>query len=386
MLKYLRGDRVIWMVALLFALLSIPAVYSYIIVPAMNSRGGNTEYFLFKHTILLGAGFLLMYYAHKLHYKYYSRLAQIAIWAAGILLLLTLIFGSSVNSATRWFMGFQPSDFAKIALVIYVARKLAQNQDKITNFRYGVLPIIIPTAIICGLILPADFSTAAMLGAICLLLMFIGRVAIKHILATIGLALGGFILLIGINALSPDESPLLPRVQTWENRFMAWYDGDTEENPADTYQADMAKVVIANGGLWMKEPGSGSAKSILPLAWADFIYAAIIEEYGSLLGGVGLVLLYLILLLRGIRAGTKCDKPFGSFLAIGLSLMLVFQALTNMAVAVGLFPVTGQTLPLLSMGGTSLWFTCIAIGIVISVSRSVYPENELEEVKNTALA
>lgn len=374
------------MVALLFALFSIPAVYSYIIVPAMNSQGGNTEYFLFKHTILVATGFLLMFYAHKLSYKYYSRLAQIGIWAAGIFLVLTLLFGSTVNSATRWFMGFQPSDFAKIALVIFVARKLAQNQDKITNFRQGVLPIILPVGIICGLILPADFSTAAMLGAICLILMFIGRVAIKHMLATIGIGLVGFLLLIGVNALSPADSPLLPRVETWQNRMEAWWTGNEAESTADTYQSDMAEIVIANGELWPQEPGSGTAKNILPLAWADFIYAAIIEEYGSILGGVGLVLLYLVLLFRGIRIGARCNKPFGTFLAVGLCLMLVFQAFTNMAVAVGLFPVTGQTLPMLSMGGTSLWFTCIAIGIVLSVSREVYPENEVDELKNIAVA
>lgn len=379
-LKYLKGDRVIWVVSMLLGLLSILAVYSSIVTLAYKYQGGNTEYFLIKHGIMLVTGFLLMFYAHKLKFKYYSRLSQIGIWLAIFLLILTLAVGANINHASRWLVipvinqNFQTSDFAKIALIAFVARQLSVHRDGLHDFKLVATKILLPIGAVCLLIFPANFSTAALLFFTCFVLLFIGRVPLKYLGAT----LGGIVLLVSILLLIAKGSPdTLPRLATWQKRITSFEAGGAEAN----YQAEHAKIAIATGGLTGKGPSKGSSRNYLPHPYSDMIYAFIIEEYGSLIGGVGVLLLYLILLFRSVKVSVKCPSHFGSYLAIGLSLSLVFQAMINMGVAVGLLPVTGQPLPLVSMGGTSIWFTCITIGIILSVSRSIVDEEEVETKK-----
>ncbi len=365
--KYIKGDRVIWLVVFLLAILSLLAVYSSIVTLAYKYRGGNTLYYLIKHTIILVIGFTLMLGAHNLNYKYYSRISQIALFLSIPLLLLTLITGANINDASRWLVipvinqTFQTSDLAKLALIMYLARLLYKKQENIKDFKSAFLPIMVPVLLVCGLILPANFSTAAMLFMTSLIIMFIGRVNIKYILSLIGIGLGSLMLMLLIAKAKPD---LLPRLDTWVSRIESFSKGDSEGN----YQADQAKIAIATGGIIGKGPGGSTQRNFLPHPYSDFIYAIVIEEYG-LAGGFSVIILYLILFYRGIKIAQKAEKSFGTFLAVGLSFSLVFQAMINMAVAVNLFPVTGQPLPLVSMGGTSIWFTCLAIGIILSVSR-----------------
>lgn len=372
--RYIKGDRVIWAVSLLLAIISVLVVYSSIVTLAYKYQGGNTEFYLFKHSIILGVGFFLMYFAHKLNYKYYSRISQIFLFIAVPLLLFTLLTGISINSASRWLVipvinqSFQTSDLAKLALIMFLARMLSKRQDNIKDFNQAFLPIMIPVLIICGLILPANFSTAAMLFVTSLVLMFIGRINVAYIISliTIGMVCLGIFIAIVMN------SDYSGRVGTWKNRIENYIEGDAQGN----YQAEQSKIAIATGGVIGKGPGGSTQRNFLPHPYSDFIFATVIEEYG-LIGGTGMVLLYLILMYRGVVIARKAPRTFGSLLAIGLSFSLVFQAMINMAVAVNLFPVTGQPLPLVSMGGTSIWFTCLAIGIILSVS--AHTEREAEE-------
>jgi cell division protein FtsW len=318
-------------------------------------------------------GLVIMYYAHKFKFKYLSRLSQMAIWLVAGLLLLTLAFGANINDASRWLtipiinQNFQTSDLAKVVLIIYVARMLALRKDKLHEFNSGARVIILPILLICGLIFPANFSTAAILFLVCLILMFVGKVPVKHILLIIGIGVAGMFLMLLIAKSYPE---LLPRLDTWITRIESHNSQDSDAN----YQVENAKIAIAQGGLLPNGPGSGTSRNFLPHPYSDMIYAFIIEEYGSLLGGMGIILLYMILLYRAVRISIKSETRFGALVAIGLSLMLVVQAMTNMAVAVNLVPVTGQPLPLVSMGGTSIWFTCLAIGIILSISRTIQPK------------
>ncbi len=372
-LKYLEGDRVIWVVAVILAVLSVLAVYSSISTLAFGQQGVSTESFLFKHILMLGSGFVLMYFASRIPYKYYSRLSQLLIWLSVFLLLLTLLIGIDINQASRWLripvigQTFQPSDLGKLALIMFLARVLAQRQDRIKDLREGVFPAILPVIVCCLLILPADLSTAAMLFGISLLLMFIARVAFKHLMLIVSTALGGFGLLVLLSTVQPG---LLPRVDTWKERVAEFGAGENKES----YQAQHSKIAIATGGLVGKGPSQSTSRNFLPHPYSDMIYAFVIEEYGAVFGGMGVLFLFLILLYRSIRVATKCESSFGSLLVTGLSLLLVGQGLLNMGVAVDLLPVTGQPLPLVSMGGTSIWFTCVTLGIILSVSRQVEKE------------
>lgn len=374
----LHGDKVIWAVVLILSIVSILAVYSSIVTLAYKYREGNTEYFLFKHGIILLVGFGLMYLAHNLPYKYYSRAAQVALIAAIPLLLFTLISGANINEASRWLVipvinqSFQTSDLAKLALIMYVARLLSKKQENIKDFREAFLPVIVPILLICGLILPANFSTAAILFTTSIILLFIGRIKILHISGLLGIG----VIFLSIFILIAYNSEDSGRLGTWKSRIESFSQGESSEN----YQAEQSKIAIATGEVFGKRPGGSTQRNFLPHPYSDFIYAIIVEEYG-LIGGIGIVFLYLILLYRGIRIALKCDKTFGSLLAIGLCVSLVFQAMINMAVAVNLLPVTGQPLPMISMGGTSIWFTCISIGIILSVSR----ENMTNENKNVRI-
>ena len=385
--KYIKGDRVIWAVALLLAIFSVLVVYSSIVTLAYKYQGGNTEYYLFKHSIILFIGFLLMYFAHKVNYRYYSRMSQIGLLLAIPLLLFTLLTGASINDASRWLVipiinqTFQTSDLAKLALIMFLARMLSKRQDNIKDFNQAFLPIMIPVLIVCALILPANLSTAAMLFVTCLVLMFVGRINLKYIISLIavGVTLLSIFIAIGLSIqetkTSEENSPLTNRVITWKNRITNFSDGSAQAN----YQAEQSKIAIATGGVFGKGPGRSTQRNFLPQSYSDFIFATVIEEYG-IVGGAFILLMYLILLYRGILIAKNAPRTFGSLLAIGLSFSLVFQAMINMAVAVNLFPVTGQPLPMVSMGGTSIWFTCLAIGIILSVSRNT--ENEKMEVSN----
>ncbi|MCC6599633.1 MAG: FtsW/RodA/SpoVE family cell cycle protein [Crocinitomicaceae bacterium] len=378
LLNRLQGDRVIWMVTFFLSLMSILAVYSAISTLAYRSHG-NSLSFLLKHSLMIIIGFVLMYVVHKIHFRYFSKLSQLLIWVAAGLLLFTLLFGSNYNSADRWIkipgldLTFQTSDFAKVVLMVYLARMLNQKRELLHDFRKGVVPVLLPVLVICGLILPANFSTAAMIGCVSLIIMFIAGVPLRHMGKLLLAAVAGILLIIAIGEFAPEEA--LPRYTTWKNRIKSVFNKESEGN----YQADLAKYAIYEGGLIPKGPGTGTSRNFLPHPYSDMIYAFIIEEYGSLIGGIGLLLLYLILLFRTIRFSVRCPRHFGGLAALGLSFLLVFQAIINMGVAVSLFPTTGQPLPLVSMGGTSTLFTCLTIGIILSISRSVYNPEELEK-------
>lgn len=324
---------------------------------------------------MLSIGWCVMLLVHKVNFRYFSRISQVMIWVAGILLILTLAFGADINDAKRWlripFVGLtlQTSDFAKVVLVTFVARELTQRRLHLHDFRNGVLPILIPIGVICGLILPADFSTAAMLAIVCVGMLFIGGIPWKHLFRIAGFAVIALVGLYGIGKTAPE---LLPRFGTWAGRIerFAGVDQSTQGGGLD-YQIELAQVAINRGGLLPHGPGTGTSRNFLPHPYSDMIYAFIIEEWGAVIGGLGLVLLYLILLFRTIRISTRCPRHFGGILAMGLGILLVFQAMINMAVAVRLFPTTGQPLPLVSYGGTSMIFTCLAIGMILAVSRSV---------------
>jgi len=375
--KYLNGDKVIWMVCLILGMISIVAVYSSISSLAYKYTEGNTLYYLFKHGFMLISGFAIIYVVHRVNYKYFSRLAQIGIWIAAALLIFTLLLGVNINEASRWIkipiinQNFQTSDFAKVALIAFVARQLVVNREKLSSFKHGVLPIMIPIVIICGLILPANFSTAAILFVASFILLFIGGVYIKHLLLILATAVTGFMLLLALSSAFPD---LLPRAATWKQRIVSFDSGARETN----YQIDHSMMAIQSGGLFPQGPGTGDSRNYLPHPYSDMIFAFIIEEYGSILGAGSLLLLYLIFLFRAIRIASLCQRDFGSLIVIGLSLLIAMQAFIHMAVTVNLFPVTGQPLPLVSMGGTSIWFTCLAMGMILSVSRSA---TEGEKVK-----
>jgi cell division protein FtsW len=367
--KYIKGDKVIWTIIILLSLYSIVMAYSSSSNLAFRISGGNVAPYVIKHTLIIIIGIVLIIYLQFFPYKYFSRLSQIGIFVSIVLLFVTLLFGVSKGNASRWIMGFQPSDFAKLVLIIYVSRMLTNKKDDIKDFKKGLIPILWPVALICGLILPADFSTAAMLFTVCFTMMFIGGARIKHLGSIIGTAFLGFAFLILVNMAVPG---FLPRVDTWEKRIMSFGSGEKQEN----YQAEMAKRAVANGFLFGKGPGKGHVKNDLYSAQSDFIYASSIEEFGSIIGGIGLVILYMILFFRAIRIMNKVDSKFASLIVFGLSFMLIFQSFINMGVGVNLFPVTGQPLPLISMGGTSILFTCISLGIILNVSTTVYKDSE----------
>lgn len=378
----LRGDKLIWLIVALLSIVSILAVYSSVGSMAYQSRGGNTEYYLFRHAVFIALGVGMAYISYQLHYMQYSKLAPLLLLITIPLLIYTVGFGEAINDARRWLkipwvdMSFQTSDLAKLALIIYVARSLAIKQDYIKNFKGAFLPIIVPVFIVCGLIAPADLSTAALLFLTCLMMMFIGRVSLKYVFLLI---LAG-VLLLSILIIMGKLFPEYVRLETWISRFDMYFTSD------GGYQVLYSKQAIAEGGLFGLGPGNSIQRNFLPYAYADFIYAIICEEYG-LIGGICLLGLYLWLLFRCVTIVTQCPKAFGAILAMGLCLNIVIQAFANIAVSVHLLPATGLTLPLVSMGGTSIIFTCISLGIILSVSRYVDEArvqklelNEMEEI------
>lgn len=375
----IKGDRVIWAVVFLLSILSFLAVYSSTGTLAYKYQGGNTNYYMLKHAFILLFGLFFMYLAHRVKYTYYSRIFQIALYIAIPLLLLTLLFGLNLNDAKRvlplpFGLTFQTSDLAKITLIVYLARMLSKKQEDIKDFRSAFVPLMLPVIIVTGLIFFANFSTAAMLFVTSLVLMFIGRVKMSYIAGLVGIGLVAMVIAIAILLTLPEGQQ--GRLGTWKNRISAY----TEGGGGDHYQLDQAKIAIATGGLVGKMPGNSTQRNFLPHPYSDFIFAIIVEEYG-LVGGVFVVLMYLILFFRAVKIVTKAPGTFGAFLTIGVGFSLVFQAMINMGVAVGLLPVTGQPLPLLSMGGTSIWFTSLAIGIILSVSKDIEEESEEKEIE-----
>ena len=383
-----RGDKVIWTAVFLLAIVSLLVVYSSTGLLAYKMYKGNTEVYLFKQFAFIVVGLAIIYFAHQVNYTIYSGVARILFLISIPLLLYTLLFGVRLNEGSRWIrlpiinMTFQTSDLAKLALFMYLSRLLSKKQDVIKDFRTGFIPVITPVAIICLLIAPANLSTALLIGATSLMLLFIGRVRAKHLLLTIAVALIPLVILVGAAMIrhssnggatekprAEGHSGLLVRVDTWISRVETFMYGGAE-NDENNYQTNQAKIAIARGGILGLGPGNSQQRNFLPHPYSDFIYAIIIEEYG-LAGGIFIVLIYLVFLLRSIRIFRRCPFAFGAFLALGLSFTLVIQALANMAVNVNLFPVTGVTLPLVSMGGSSFLFTCLAIGIILSVARNV---------------
>ena len=364
-----KGDKVIWAIVIFLSLVSLLAVYSATGSLAYREQGGHTEYYLLKQLTVLVMGLLIIWFAHRVNYTIYSRVAQIGFMISIPLLIYTLAFGSNINDASRWIrlpiinLTFQTSDVAKLAIFMYVARQLSRRQHVITDFKKGFLPIILPVGVICVLIMPANMSTALLLGASCMLLCFIGRVPVKFLASMIAAGVG-LILLMFVVA---EVFDLPMRTETWKKRAEHFFNKEDSETP---YQVQQANIAIAGGGVLGKGPGNSTQRNFLPHAYSDYIYATIIEEYG-IFGGFLILMAYLLLLLRCIRIFRKCPYAFGAFLALGLSVTLVIQALTNMAVNVGVFPVTGVTLPMISMGGSSVIFTSLAIGIILSVARNV---------------
>jgi len=383
-----KGDKVIWALVVLLALISMLVVYSATGSLAYKNYRGNTEIYLFKQVAFIVLGIGIIYFAHRVNYIIYSKIAQLLFLLSIPLLIYTLFFGLSMNEGSRWIrlpiigMNLQTSELAKLALFMYLARLISKKQDVIKDFRKGYLPLIIPVGIICMLIAPANLSTALLLGASCMLLMFIGRARTKHLLLTVGIIFIPVLFLIiaavishGSNDESAEgkkESPskLTARVDTWINRVEHFIYGGKNADDEDSYQVNQAKIAIAKGGFLGVGPGNSTQRNFLPQAYNDFIYPIIIEEYG-LVGGAFIVFIYLVFLFRSIKIFRRCPFAFGAFLALGLSFTLAIQAIANMAVSVNLFPVTGVTLPLVSMGGSSFLFTCLSIGIILSVARNV---------------
>ncbi|MBP8960040.1 MAG: FtsW/RodA/SpoVE family cell cycle protein [Bacteroidales bacterium] len=380
--KTFKGDRVIWALVALFMIYSLLAVYSSSVSIAFTKFGGNTTYFLSSQLIMLALELTIIIVVHKLNYKIYSSLAGIFFVGSIFLLLLTLILGVRINEATRWIVipgtGFrlQSSDVAKVALVIYLARTMAKYQNELDNFKLVTKYLMFPIALVCALIVTENLSTAVLIFCLGMLMLFIGRVPFKYLLAYTGMAIAGLLLFImTLTVIFPQNN----RVEVWKNRVENFFSAEkgTED---DNYQLNQAKIAIATGGLFGKAPGKSTQRNMLPQSNSDFIFAIIIEEYGLLFGALPLILAYMILLFRGIAIAKKCETAFPAFLVLGLTLMIVMQAMVNMLVAVGLLPVTGQTLPMISWGRTSVLVMSFSIGAILGVSRVVSARIKNEEL------
>ncbi|WP_436515657.1 FtsW/RodA/SpoVE family cell cycle protein [Ekhidna sp. To15] len=356
--RNLKGDPVIWFIVLILSLFSILVVYSATGSLAYKMMDGNTEYYLIKHSILVIVSLGAIWIAHRIDYRYYSKISKLVLWLCVPLLIFTWAFGTNINEASRWItipvinQAFQPSDLAKLALLVTLASMLAKRQNSIEDFQKAIVPMLFWIGLICGLIALTNFSSAILLFLTCMLVLFIGRVPVKYLamLVVICASFGSVAFMVG------------QRGGTAISRVEDFINNDTP------YQAKQAYIAIASGGVVGKGPGQSDQRNFLPHPYSDFIYAIILEEYG-LVGGITILFLYLALLYRGMKAAEDNDRAYGGLLSAGLSFALVIQALVNMGVAVGLGPVTGLTLPFISMGGTSQLFAGLALGIILSVSR-----------------
>jgi cell division protein FtsW len=379
--KYLKGDKVIWIMVLGMAVISMLVVFTSI--SSLAAKSHSVSYHFLKHTILLLLGLGVVFTVHQIPYKYFSKLALMLFWISIPLLALTLIFGQNLNNAYRSLvvagLSFQTSDLAKVALIMLIARMLSKDREKIGSFREFVLPVSARILLICGLIMPANLSTAMLLMITSFALLYIGKVKFFHLFSVGILSLAALILAMVLLAQVSDKT----RIKTWEKRIETFFDKKGDEGYSEKdFQSVQSKVAVATGGFFGKGPGHSVQRNILPHPYSDFIYAIIIEEYG-IPGGLTVLLIYLILLYRAGIIVRKSPTHFGAFLAIGLAMSLVFQGFINMGVCVGILPVTGQPLPFISMGGTSILFTSMAIGIILSVSRS-NQEGELNEESESA--
>ena len=383
----IKGDRLIWAIAALLAIFSFLPVYSAASNLAYVGGSGNTFSYFVKHFMHLFLGFTIMYGVHKIPYRYFRGLSMVMIPVVLVLLVVTMLQGTTIEgaNASRWIqipivnMSFQTSTLAAVVLMVYVARYMSKIQDKEITFIETILPLWIPVFLVLILILPANFSTAAIMFVMTVILVFLGGYPIRYLAVIIGTGIAALILFVLVAKAFPDAMP--NRIDTWMSRIESFSNG--EDTEAD-YQIEKAKIAIASGGVQGLGPGKSIQKNFLPQSSSDFIYAIIVEEYG-LLGGFALMILYMWLLFRIVIVAQKSETVFGKLLVLGVGLPIIFQALINMAVAVELFPVTGQTLPLISSGGTSIWMTCLAIGIVLSVSAKREEDKEKENREDNPL-
>jgi|TARA_R110000737_G_scaffold134970_1_gene166157 cell division protein FtsW len=379
-LKYLKGDRVIWIITLLMLAFSLVSVYSFVPI-LVKIEGGTPFKYLFKHFVYVIIGLGLAIWLHRKDPKYISMLSKVAFYFAIALLLFTFFFGTRVNGAGRWvkipFIGltFQSSDFAKLALIVYLSRLMVKKSQVMSDWRKGFWPIMLPIIIICGLIVKDNFSTAAILFMISLFMLFLGKVPFSKIAILLGSGIIFLSVIVSIHKAVP-ELGILPRYETWENRILNKM--DDEKNVAANAQALNAQLAIYSGGVLGQGVGDGKLKEYLPEAYADFYYASFVEEFG-LFSALFLILAYLILLFRIIKIGLNSKKLFETYVCIGIGILMLTQASVNMLVCTGVFPVTGQNMPLLAMGGSALIMTCASIGIVQSIAhKQMNPQEEKE--------
>jgi len=358
----LKGDKVIWGVIISLSLFSVLLVYST----------AGWEY-LFSHLIKLSVGLFFLYQVHKIKFKYFAKIGVLGFFISIVLLILVFIMGVTVNGASRWLsiagFQFQPSDIAKLSILLFMARQLSKYRADIKNFKYLSFYILFPLFVICALILPNNFSTSALIFLNGLVLMYVAKVNIKHIISIISVGLFGASLIYIVAKTNPEfTNQFMPRSSTWVSRIDSYFIDEKQQELNQDYQQQQALVAIYNGGFSGKGPGKSTQRNLLPYSSSDFIFAIMVEEYGLIVGALLPILLYLILFYRALRIANKITSVFGGLLCVGLMFSLVFQAFINMLVSVGVLPVTGQTLPLISMGGTSILFTCITVGIILSVS------------------
>ncbi len=376
LLTYLKGDRVIWIITLIMLAFSMVSVFSYIDI-LVKTQGGTPIKYLFKHVMYIGISGFVMYWVHLKDPKYFSQISKFAFYLAVGLLIFTMFFGTKVNDAGRWvripFVGltFQSSDFAKLAMILYVSRLLVKKKDLLNDWKGGFIPVVLPVLIISGLILKDNFSTAVIVFGIGFTLLFIGRVPFSKLFLTIGAGIASLFLLVMVHKALP-EANILPRYQTWENRILNQIDDNS--NVIANAQAMNAKLAIYNGrittdnfGIVGQGIGDGELKGYLPEAYADFYYASFVEEMGPIWAFV-LIMTYLILLYRIMKIGLASDNLFETFICIGVGILILSQASVNMLVCTGIFPVTGQNMPLLAMGGSALVITTLAIGMVQAIA------------------
>lgn len=388
LLSNIKGDKTIWAIIAILAIFSFLPIYSSSTNLVYVAGKGTTFGYLIKHAILLLLGFVIIYATHKIPYKYFSGLSVLLMPVVVLLLIFTLTQGTVISgvNASRWIqipfigMGFQTSTLAVVIVMMFVARYLARNKEKQIKFKESILYLWLPVGIVLMLILPANFSTTAIAFVMVMLLVFLGGYPFKYIMYILGMAILIFAIFLLIAKAFPDTIKNT-RIQTWSSRIENFMSGESEDN----YQAEKAKIAIASGEIKGKGPGKSVQKNFLPQSSSDFIYAIIVEEFG-LIGAVSIILLYLGLLFRIVIITTKSETIFGTLLALGVGVPIIFQAFINIAVAVGLFPVTGQPLPLISTGGTSIWMTCFAIGVVLSISvantEKVTKSNNITELEN----
>jgi cell division protein FtsW len=379
-LKYLKGDSVIWLITILMMAFSLVTVYSFVPI-LVKIEGGSPFQYLSKHLVYVVIGFAAMFVIHRLDSKYISQLAKFSYYLAIGLLLFTMFFGAKVNGAGRWIripfvqLTFQSSDFAKLALIIYLSKLLVRKKDKLNDWKEGIVPLMIPVVVICGLILKDNFSTSAMLFMLSMAMLFIGKVPFTKLSIMAAGGVGLIALTIGIHLAIPQLN-LLPRYETWVNRIDNRMEDDISN--VENAQVNNAKLAIHIGSFFGLGVGDGKLKSYTPEAYADFYYSSFVEEFGSI-SAIFLVLSYLILLLRIIKIALKTDDLFQSYVCMGIGIHLLTQASINMLVCTGIFPVTGQNMPFMAMGGSALIMACVSIGVIQSFSYQLQKQSKQEQ-------